>query len=311
MSEDGSDKKDEAPPPSERRYDPYLDTQELPRVDNPPGFADIARKDPWNEVTPQELGSEDLPSDARTATTGDLEGGEAEDQYAPDGPVAAPVDAPRPPPKARPPSAARQGFQSAFTAPVVVQRRTRASSQTGATQALVPVGRSGSGVGRAPLARRPSGVQPPDAKLPPERRYPKMRALLRNPDAVPLGIEPRTPKSRAAPVPGTFFPAPKQPKEPPMVPSAPADLDEMLATMAEGLLIGEDAAGNKEVRVTLRDEFFAGTELRIVVGDGKVRAVLVPPDRGTYLMLNGNIDELRMRLESRGLRVAELRVAEP
>ena len=137
-----------------------------------------------------------------------------------------------------------------------------------------------------------------------------MRALLQNPDRVPHGSEgPQRP--HAPPVPGTFFPAPKKERDPPQGSAAPADLDQMLAAMAEGLLVGDDGAGGTEVRVTLRDEFFAGTELRIQTNGGKVRAVLVPPDRSTYLELNGNIDELRARLEARGLKVEELRVAEP
>lgn len=127
---------------------------------------------------------------------------------------------------------------------------------------------------------------------------------------MPYVVEP--PKARRAPpVPGTFFPAVRRERDRPIAPQDPADLDEMLATMADGLLIGESPNGGTEVRVTLRDEFFAGTELRIQMNDGRVRAVLVPPDRGTYLTLNGNIDDLRLRLEARGLHVEELRVAEP
>ena len=145
----------------------------------------------------------------------------------------------------------------------------------------------------------------PRVTPPPERRYPRMRALLRDPDLVPFGCEP--PARGAPPVPGTFFPAPREPLERP----APADLDAMLTTMAEGLLIGENRAGQTEVRVTLKDEFFAGTELRIAVGGGEVCAVLVPPDRDIYWQLNANLEELRARLSARGLRVTEIRVAEP
>jgi hypothetical protein len=153
---------------------------------------------------------------------------------------------------------------------------------------------------------QPSGPAAPHA----DRAYPMMRALLKSPDEVPYGVDP--PRSRRAqPVPGTFFPTVRRDRDRPIAPQDPADLDDLLATMAEGLLIGESPSGGTEVRVTLRDEFFAGTELRITMNDGRVRAVLVPPDRGTYLTLNGNIDDLRLRLEARGLRVEELRVAEP
>ncbi|MCK6547088.1 hypothetical protein L6R52_14660, partial [Myxococcota bacterium] len=169
------------------------------------------------------------------------------------------------------------------------------------------------GVQSGPSARA-TPVASPSSSAPaaphPDRTYPMMRALLRSPDAVPYVVEP--PKARRAPpVPGTFFPAVRRERDRPIAPQDPADLDEMLATMADGLLIGESPNGGTEVRVTLRDEFFAGTELRIQMNDGRVRAVLVPPDRGTYLTLNGNIDDLRLRLEARGLHVEELRVAEP
>lgn len=140
----------------------------------------------------------------------------------------------------------------------------------------------------------------------PARHYPLMRALLKDPDAVPYGIEPPTPPA-LPPVPGTFIPAGRAPAGRPN----PADLDEMLLTMAEGLLVGESADGGTEVRVTLRDEFFAGTELRIALGDGRVRATLVPPDRSIYMQLNGHASDLEARLSDRGLRVASIEVLEP
>ncbi len=108
-------------------------------------------------------------------------------------------------------------------------------------------------------------------------------------------------------VPGTFFPtAQPQPERP-----KPVELEDLLTTMAEGLLIGESPSGGTEVRVTLRDEFFAGTELRIVVNAGEISAELLPPDREIYWQLNGSIDELKDRLGDRGLKVQELIVCEP
>jgi hypothetical protein len=174
-------------------------------------------------------------------------------------------------------------------------------------------------VPRKTPARKASGVQrrevtpPPRSKSKaprpraPERRYPRMMSMLQDADSVPLGSDPKS-EPPPPPVPGTFFPAPRAPLfERP----APADLDELLATMAEGLLIGESPDGGTEVRVTLRDEFFAGTELRIRVGNGEISAQLLPPDRDIYWQLNGNLDELRERLASRGLTVRELVVLEP
>lgn len=239
---------------------------------------------------------------------------DAEEASGGDGPFASPVDAPARPKgrvtRTRPISElAREGIANAFSAPLVVQRRTTKVDPAAKETALVPALREPQPPARAPQTRE---VVPPDPAVtsPGERRYPKMRALLANPDQVPHGSAPPK-RTRAPAVPGTFFPAQRREAVPARPRGHPADLDEMLSTMAEGLLIGEDASGQTEVRVTLRDEFFAGTELRIVAGRGRVRAVLVPPDRSTYLTLNGNLDELRQRLEARGLQIEELRVAEP
>lgn len=138
------------------------------------------------------------------------------------------------------------------------------------------------------------------------RHYPKARALLADPDSVPYGIAPPT-EPPAPPVPGTFFP---MRPEPTGQPSA-LDLDRLLLTMAEGLLVGEDGDGGTEIRVTLRDEFFAGTELRISIADGRVHATLVPPDRDIYWQLNGHVGDLESRLSERGLRVQGIEVLEP
>jgi hypothetical protein len=153
------------------------------------------------------------------------------------------------------------------------------------------------------VPRKP--ITPPKTPRPPssERAYPKMRALLQNPSVVPYGNAAPPPP----PVPGTFFPAPREP----IRKAEPADLDALLTTMADGLLIGEMPDGGTEVRVTLKDEFFAGTELRIAVGDGEVKATLVPPDREVYWTLNANVEALKERLEARGLKVTEVTVVEP
>lgn len=141
---------------------------------------------------------------------------------------------------------------------------------------------------------------------PPPRRYPKMRALLSNPDLVPEGSAP-LPEPKPPPVPGTFIPSPPPPSPSP----EPGKLDGMLALMADGLFIGEGPEGATEVRVTLKDEFFEGTELRISIEEGRLSAVLVPPTRDVYWQLGGEASRLRERLERKGLRVSELRVEEP
>lgn len=312
-----SDDSDSFEPPPPRNKKPGLeDTQEMERI-KPLGFFDGQEeesRDPWNDVTPQELSGDQPaldPAEPHSPTIDDL--------FLGDGPFASPMDrAPEERPMRiadpRSPSAiSRFALASGpLSQSVTVSRNTKNAA---------PRAQSGIRIGDAAVAiarRMPSSAgrateivrahhQVPAQEPPPARRYTLMRSLLKNPEKVPYGAS----KKRPPPVPGTFIPAGKREKEPPPLPASPVDLDEMLATMAEGLLIGEDANGHTEVRVTLRDEFFAGTELRIKLGDGGVSALLVPPDRSTYLTLNGNIDDLRLRLEARGLRVTQLRVAEP
>ncbi|MCB9653628.1 MAG: flagellar hook-length control protein FliK [Deltaproteobacteria bacterium] len=145
------------------------------------------------------------------------------------------------------------------------------------------------------------------------RDYPALRAMCSAFDTALNCTEPRTgarasARDRPAPVPGTFFPAPRRPLRPP---EPAADLDGLLSLMADGLLFGDDGEGNTQIRVTLKDEFFAGTELWIRVGAGRISATLIPPDRETYFLLNGQLDGLRDRLGARGLVVEELSVEHP
>ncbi len=154
--------------------------------------------------------------------------------------------------------------------------------------------------------QRESKTPPAPVVEPLSRHYPKMRSLLKDPDSVPYGSAPSTPEA-SRPVPGTFFPAVRAPKPK----SGAEDLDGLLITMAEGLLVGEGPTGGTEIRVNLKDEFFAGTELRIELGDGAIKATLIPPDREIYWQLNAHIDDLEARLSGKGLRVQSIVVLEP
>lgn len=232
------------------------------------------------------------------------------DPYAGDGPFASPMDAPA----ARGPSRFEEALRWQPSAEMLQ------AGLPAEPEALVPARvkaelekphrlqrRTPSGAPRT-VAAAQRAVKPsaPAAPTGTPRHYPKMRALLKDPDAVPYGIDPPTPAA-SPPVPGTFFPTVRVQKPRPEA----VDLDGLLLTMAEGLLIGEGPKGGTEVRVTLKDEFFAGTELRIAVGDGAVRAVLVPPDREIYWQLNGHIDDLEARLCGKGLKVRSIEVLEP
>lgn len=255
----------------------------------------------------------DLDAAAHPVESEDPDWEEAE-VYDGDGPFAAPVDEPRTvaastmdrfaealraPPRAEMPGLGLSGRRRNLVAPEVkaeLQKPHRLQRRP-TSVAEAPPQTVGEMRRRAP-PRPPGKAQ--------TRHYPQMRALLQDPDSVPYGIEPPIAAGKPA-VPGTFFPTPRGPDERPQA----VDLDNLLLTMAEGLLIGEMPDGGTEVRVTLKDEFFAGTELRIGVGAGEVTATLVPPDRPTYWSLSGNVHELENRLSERGLRVKTLQVLEP
>jgi hypothetical protein len=283
--------------------DPEVLIPEPPAYAAPPNLAEALRAgppEPWPWLA-EDLAPRNITPRPPPAPSEEVEA------YLGDGPFAAPMDGPPTPASA----AAR--FAEAFRSEPVPDARAlvpaevraelarphrlerRVSTTTGGPKTVAELRRTARQPAPAPSAAPPAG-----------RHYPRMRALLQDPDAVPYGITPPT-EPPPPPVPGTFFPAAPAPPERPRA----ADLDNLLLTMAEGLLIGEGPDGGTEVRVTLRDEFFAGTELRIGLGGGSITATLVPPDRPTYWALSGNVAELESRLLERGLRVQEVRVLEP
>ena len=304
--------------------------------------------DPWRQVTPLDLSADAAAIDAEYAVAaspptgaviidddGFTEAVEAwqeadEEGQQGDGPFAVAVDGPRP----RRPDVKPDLMAEAFAMPVTyvtperpgipVRRSPRTLDLDPSAPSLWshPEGDPSPNV-EAPdtgVRRRPAGRAGPRAaprnapssstagqrrRAPQPRQYPQMLALLEDQRVArrPGGHTPKAPP----PVPGTFFPAPREPMEQP----EPTDLDQLLHTMAEGLLIGETSDGQTEVRVTLKDEFFAGTELRIVAGVGRVRAVLVPPDREVYWQLNGSLEALKRRLTDRGLDVEDIELRDP
>lgn len=216
-----------------------------------------------------------------------------------DGPFAVALDTPAPvnrfaealsPPPAAP--AIPQSVVDTLSKPIQVQRKTpKRKPKARAKSAAAPV--------RKRSARKIAQYQAP-------RRYPVLMGLLKN---APEG-GPRLERA-GPPVPGTFFPASRDAPAPGTGKADPTGLDGLLSTMAEGLLIGESGDGHAEVRITLRDEFFAGTELRLVLGERGVRAELHPPDRTTYWHLSGEMHALTDRLTERGLKVESIEVCEP
>jgi len=269
----------------------------------PPSLAEALRSTPQ---APWPWLAEDLEPRLPAATPAPLEPSEEVETYQGDGPFAAPMDGPR----GAPPTAAARFAEALRSEPVpdsraLVPPEVRAElAKPHRLERKVTPSSGPKTVGELRRgARQPAAPAPAPAG---QRHYPKMRALLADPDSVPYGTTPPT-EPPPPPVPGTFFPSAPPAAERPRA----ADLDGLLLTMAEGLLIGEGPDGGTEVRVTLRDEFFAGTELRIGLGDGIITATLIPPDRTTYWALSGNVAELESRLVERGLRVQQVKVLEP
>jgi hypothetical protein len=139
----------------------------------------------------------------------------------------------------------------------------------------------------------------------PERQYPAFLELIgEGRDSGDLSAA--LPVQPPAPVPGTFFPAPRVPRE-----RSDRGVERMLATMAKGLSIGGDDDGRRDIWITLSDDHFAGTELRISNIHGQIHAEICPTDRDGYFALSSRVDELRDRLRSRGLSVAAVVVKKP
>lgn len=90
-----------------------------------------------------------------------------------------------------------------------------------------------------------------------------------------------------------------------------ARADALVRDMADSLLVGSDASGAQEFRLVLGDEFFGGTELRIVRSLDGIVAVFTPPDRDTWRLLSSEGPRLRAELEQKGLRVSRIEVVEP
>ncbi len=151
------------------------------------------------------------------------------------------------------------------------------------------------------------------------RSYPVMRSFLKNAEEIPHGIRPQT----GARTPLEAEPATRKPegglpmphrvvRRPPKTrQNSVSRLDDMLRATAEGLLVGEGSHGQPEIRVSLRDEFFGGAELRVSQESRGILAVLVPPDWKTYHELRAHEPELQERLAERGLPGAIIRVDKP
>ena|GEM_PF-6484046 len=140
-----------------------------------------------------------------------------------------------------------------------------------------------------------------------KREYPLMMSLLQDSSEIESG---RTSNiSSSPPVPGTFFPTSSK-KE--LVPeTGPPDIEGLLSTMAEGVLLGGSSDGSSHMMITLNDEYFRGTELRISIESNGVKAHLIPPDYEVYRHLSSELPRLEQRLLARGLTVNDVSVLKP
>jgi hypothetical protein len=195
---------------------------------------------------------------------------------------------------------------------IEAQQRTRLGSEQGFTQGMTvsDLARQASKT----LSHKPE-VSTSDntshgtetlSSIPGKRAYPKMLSLLKNQN-------PASPEGRAtepAPyVPGTFFPS--KPGRVLVPDDGPPDVDGLLNAMADGLLIGEGEDGSSQIMVTLRDDYFRGTELRVSIDQGDISAILMPPDYEVYRHLSSQIHRLEERLQERGLKVTSVVVQKP
>ncbi|MEE2902250.1 MAG: flagellar hook-length control protein FliK [Myxococcota bacterium] len=140
-----------------------------------------------------------------------------------------------------------------------------------------------------------------------KREYPLMMSLLQDPSEIQSKGTSNI--SSSPPVPGTFFPTSSK-KE--LVPeSGPPDMEGLLSTMAEGVLVGGSSDGSSHMMITLNDEYFRGTELRISIESNGVKAHLIPPDYEVYRHLSSELPRLEERLLARGLTVNEVSVLKP
>lgn len=119
-----------------------------------------------------------------------------------------------------------------------------------------------------------------------------------------------------APPPPAFDPEPRPPVGAPAVrPSAPSRpapeaIDQsLLETLADNALLHQNPDGSASFEVSFNDEVFQDLACTIQFGDEGVVATFRALDVNTRRLLEAEAGRLRVRLEDRGLKVREVRVA--
>jgi hypothetical protein len=86
------------------------------------------------------------------------------------------------------------------------------------------------------------------------------------------------------------------------------DLQTLLPKLVESFRIGQNRAGNTEVRMELTATTTGGMGIRMSHGPGGIQAILLVDQYAAKTALEGQIAELTQRLEAHGVRVQEVRV---
>lgn len=84
--------------------------------------------------------------------------------------------------------------------------------------------------------------------------------------------------------------------------------DELLHSMGQQVLVGQQVAGACDFWIELKEEILGGLQIRISLAQGRLSASLIAKSRESERLLLLRLPELREQLRERGMRVARLEV---
>jgi flagellar hook-length control protein FliK len=138
-----------------------------------------------------------------------------------------------------------------------------------------------------------------DGTLPAEPTAPVAEETVSDPSTVSAGPEPapahRSQATAAADAPRE---APRQPVEP----------EQVVRQVTRFIKVMVDAK-QSEVRLNLHPEHLGHIAVKLVVGDGSIRANLVAQDMAVKAALEANLDQLKTRLTDQGFQVEQVHVS--
>ena len=116
----------------------------------------------------------------------------------------------------------------------------------------------------------------------------------------------RPPTVRRAPL---LLPASTSTDSEALVPSrASARPDELLRTMGQQVLVGQQIAGACDFWIELKEEILGGLQIRLSLAGGRLSASLIAKSRDTERLLIRRLPELETQLRQRGMNIAQLEV---